>query len=319
MKKIYLMFLAVAVITSCKKKEDEEPFSEKLDVKVSILTEDLSTYLYQQSNDKSFTIESGLRVNFDFGIGGEEGFGKNSLEEMVSKLEVKIETSRGIEEREFVPKYKLIGGFGVTVPVNEGVKYTFTLVSMDGEKSVYGPIDFQVINNNKVAKSDNAIILDNSTNQGGYMFLSPLYKVPAYSGYYFSFYDYTNYTDNNYSALSPKYVLFGVTKQGSNLYLTSPSQFKTLGAFPNLNDYSGWNTVKIQEYTGSIDLLGFDVHYLFNDYQYLENLNITSTDEKVLAVQGYKFMFQSQEGKKGFGVIEEVGADFIKVKLVYQK
>lgn len=296
MKKIILLTAAVSmlVFNSCKK-EEKEPFSEKL--KVTMEWKNLFDNIENTNGGNSVTVPSGSTLVFSSEGGGEEGFGDKTI----ASYEVTRTTATESKTCKLVDPNSYAWG-GLAEPVYENTSYTFTIRSTDGDVATQGPFNITVTN-------DSSII---AVNIG----------LNAYSSSYKTFFSTTYHTlsfTHNYDCafvntgtfFNPRFIDFGlISDVNNNLYLVPPTSFDSLAVMPENNSRNcAYRKCSFQPYSGPIDFSS--VVSIFNEntltYSDLQTgLNITSGSNSILVQEGAHFMFKTAEGKKGIGMFKNV-------------
>jgi hypothetical protein len=297
----FTSILLIALTISCKKK-DEEPFSEKFKVELTFKNwfDDPSTVLNYSGT--SMTVASGTTVYVNTSFGGEEGTGEG-IE--LASLEVTRTTASGTTTCLFTDKDN-VNYSGLSEPIFENTTYTFKLTSASGEVATQGPFVVNVANDQQVLTFQD--------------------NLNAYSDTYKRFFSTSysdNVTDNIYDLngtvnvltknVNLRHIDFALTKDANNnLFLTSPTQFETLGMLPDYSAYScNYRRTIFQTYTGTIDFSSVNSIFSENTLTFANlsnDLTITGTSESIPVVNGGHFMFQTAEGKKGIGHFKNVVA-----------
>lgn len=305
--------LVCTLISSCKKKEDEEPFSEEL--AITMQWRNLFDNINNTNGGNSVTVPSGSTLIFDISIGGKD----SKLKQTVSSFEVTRVTSSGSKTSKFSDNDAL-GSLRVE-PVFENTQYTFTMKSSDGATATQGPFIVNVNNDSKTIIANTYGSFGNSALRvygNGYKEIySTTYRTQAIEHLYDVAFEgkYVN----------PYFFDFGLIKDASNnLFLVSPSLFDSLNLMPEYIGYgNSFRRTRFEAYSGTIDLLNLSSTNALNTLTFnsLQNdLNIISNSGKIQVQNGAQFMFKTAEGKKGIGRFKNVVAGVsTELILVFQR
>lgn len=282
---LLLFLLATSVMSSCTKEE-------KKPKKLNVTTEWRNIYDDKQNAPfaSNQEVPSGSTLIFRFDVGNNDISGLKSID-------VVRVNSRGSKKCVYA---KNAGFGGMMEPVSENTSFVFTATIDDGTTSTFDTIKVQVAKDKKLnIYSEGFDCYSNDVKK----FFSKYYATQAIE----QVYEVTSLFNN--SDFNAANIDFGITKAGSDLFITSPSLFTSLGVLPELNDHScAYKKALFQTYTGSIKLtkgnLLTDYTETFDDIE--AAVKITTTDEKLKLVKGMHFMMQTEDGKKAIGYVSNI-------------
>lgn len=313
LKSVLLITLISTITFSCKKKKDEEPFSDKF--KMTMQWRNLFDNIDNQDGGNTITVPSGSNLIFFSEVGGKEGLGKLTI----TSFEITREKASGTSTSKFLPSNR--GTNSLMEPVYENTKYTFTIKASDGSVATQGPFIVNVNTDSKTIIASPRGSFGNSALRvygNGYKEIySTTYRTQGLE----HLYDVAFEGD----IVNPHFFDFGLIKDASNnLFLLSPSLFDSLNLMPEFNEYrNSFRHTRFEAYTGTIDLLNLSNTNALNTLTFnsLQNdLNITSNSGKIQVQDGAQFMFKTAEGKKGIGRFKNVVAGVsTELILVFQR
>jgi hypothetical protein len=284
--KISFPIFIILLAFSCKK--NKEPFSKKL--QINVIYWNVNGNHVEEKNATNVDAESGTNLTFYYSIGGEKGFGKYAVEEVVQSFHVTIENSRGTKTCIFVPDGKINGDYSVSIPVRESAKYTFKLTSKEGEEAIVGPIQVNAVVTNKVFNN-----IGGCTNSKMFAPNASLANPFVYSSM-------------SYDQFYAGYPIFASKEIAGKTYLISPSKFAQYGI---LNEYTSvfdcwWGNTEFMHYNGSLNLDEFELSNNNHSYQDLESLNFSAPQDTLFVEIGKRFIFKTAEGKKGIAKFTQI-------------